>query len=319
MIAKVHKTAKVAGASNKGSASNLVDYLEKEKSSLEGGYFFGRGQKEDFRRDITRTEATLHIDNNTSRLGKKDTKFFMVTLNFSDREQAHILKNITGRKINQIEDLSPKEKQLYERKLQDFTKAAMQNYAENFGRGISEKDLVYVAKIEHNRHYRGNDEKVKLGEVKAGDKKKGLNTHVHIIVSRKDQSQKLKLSPNAIERAARSGHKVNGKDGVIKGFNHETFKLKTERTFDKQFSYSRTYDESYASKSKNEVLEDVTRMYKNSLTPIEYKQLAALSDQNREMVYKYFTNPTSMLQEKIKESFTNQLNLKQRIKDQIVR
>ena len=60
MIVKVHKQNNTPKASNKGSVSNLIDYLEKENNSLEnGGFFFGRTNDDEifsyeinFRHDI---------------------------------------------------------------------------------------------------------------------------------------------------------------------------------------------------------------------------------------------------------------------------
>ena len=68
MIMKVHKPSSTPGADNKGSVSKLIDYLEKENSSLEnGGFFFGRTNDDDrFQDMITRTQAAMAIDRNTS-------------------------------------------------------------------------------------------------------------------------------------------------------------------------------------------------------------------------------------------------------------
>ncbi len=75
-----------------------------------------------------------------------------------------------------------------------------------------------------------------------GNAKKGLNTHVHVVVSRRDKQQRLKLSPLANSRG--SQNKLNGKNVQI-GFNRSEFVNKAERIFDKKFAYDRALQESY--------------------------------------------------------------------------
>ncbi|NKI28213.1 hypothetical protein HCG49_16795 [Arenibacter sp. 6A1] len=319
MIVKVHRQRNTPAANNKGSASNLVSYLEKENNSLENqGFFFGRSADRDtFQENITRTQAVMAIDHNVKGLRKSDTKFFMLTINLSAREQAHIAGKIAGKKVDHISELSVRQRELFEKKLRDFTRGVMGEYAKNFKRGLEEKDLVYVAKIEHQRRYKGYEEAVKSGEKKSGALKEGFQSHVHIVVSRKDRTQRISLSPNAKERIARGGHCLNGKE-VVKGFNHETFKLKTEKLFDQQFAYNRKYQESYASKSNSEALQSITRAYKEALTPKEFKEMSALSDANLIMIYKYFTKPSKALLFKISSQIKGQLDLKAKVAQQTI-
>lgn len=319
MIMKVHKPSSTPGADNKGSVSKLIDYLEKEKSSLEnGGFFFGRTKDDDrFQDMITRTQAAMAIDRNIKGLKKKDSKFFMLTLNFSSKEQEHMASKIAGRKITDVDQLNERERQVYEQKMKMYTQKVMDEYAKNFNRGLTEKDMVYVSKIEHNRTYKGNDPEVLNGDKKSGDKKPGMHTHVHIVVSRQDATQTKSLSPNAKELKANSHHVLNG-NKVTKGFNHEVFKLKTERLFDKEFAYGRKFHESYSAKSNNESLKSVATMYKNQLTPQEYKEMAALSDSNLNMVYRYFTKPNQAMLHKLNTNIQNQLSLKAKVQDQML-
>lgn len=320
MITKVHSNRNLPGNSNQGSSKNLIDYLEKEQNSLENnGFFFGRTKDSNqFRNDITRSEAFISIDENTKGLRKTDSKFFMITLNLSEKEQKHLARKVSGKSISSISELSKKEKKLYEKNLQQYTKNVMDIYAKNFNRGITEKDLVYVAKIEHERRYKGYEEAVEKGRAKSGDKKKGLHTHVHIVVSRKDKTQSLSLSPNAIEKIAKSNHVVNGKQ-VTKGFNHELFKLKSEQQFSNQFNMPMTYDESYQSKSSNPALTSISNNFKKNLTPKEYKNLASLSDANLKLVYSFFTNPSKAVLGKLTSIVKNEINLVKRMSQQSMR
>lgn len=90
----------------------------------------------------------------------------------------------------------------------------MQNYANGFNKGLQNKDVVYFAKIHHDR--------------KAGDID---NMHAHIIVSRKDITNSIKISPM-------TNHKGEKKTGTAKGsFNRSEFYQKAEQSFDTNFKY----------------------------------------------------------------------------------
>ena len=103
-------------------------------------------------------------------------------------------------------------------------------YAKNFNKGLSKADIKFYGKIHFNRSRSDNE----------------LNMHCHLIVSRKDQTNKKKLSPL-------TNHK-NTKNGVIKGgFDRVNLFQQVERSFDKLFSYNRQLSESfeYANTMKN--------------------------------------------------------------------
>src|ERR1035438_6341903 len=97
----------------------------------------------------------------------------------------------------------------------------MDIYAGNFNgknganKNLTGGDLVYYAKLEEKRYYKGTDEAVKQRKAKQGDVIPGDNTHVHVIVSRTDKSKIIKLSPL-----------VNDK----KLFSRENFKLDRKST-----------------------------------------------------------------------------------------
>ena len=81
--------------------------------------------------------------------------------------------------------------------------------------------------------------------VKQGMKKPGLQTHVHIIVSRKDVTNKLSLSPGS--KYMESESTLNGKK-VMRGFKRDQFFERAEKTFDKLFDYDRNYVQTYAAR-----------------------------------------------------------------------
>ena len=81
---------------------------------------------------------------------------------------------------------------------------------------------------------------MKRGEL-AKKKRKGerLNDmHAHIIVSRKDRANKLKLSP-------KTNHRGTAKGAVRGGFDRTDFFRKCERCFDVRMNYNREIKESF--------------------------------------------------------------------------
>lgn len=225
MIVRVHKVG-----DNKGSSSNLLEYLNKEDEKKD---FFARTAFFDHdKENILLGEAVRKIDENKGRLAKDENKFYMLTINPSGKELHHLMP----KGIHKTEDLTEKQMQEYEKKLQDYTRKVMESYARSFHREVKGKDLVYVAKIEHNRYYSGKEAK-ELG-VKQRAKKEGLQTHVHVVVHRYDKEKTKKLSPLANKYAVSGNTTLNNRK-VQSGFNHLDFRLDNEKTFDKMFAYSR--------------------------------------------------------------------------------
>jgi len=204
---------------NTGSCSQLVFYLEKEnlgKNLSEHRLFFSQNQEE-----VLYNQVIESIDKNgKGGLGKKDAKFYSLVIAPTQEELEHIGNS--------------------EEKLREYTREAMQAYAENFNKGLNSQDLVWYAKIEDSRTYK-NEIDIPLNKHK-GDEKEGLQTHIHVIVSRKTADKKSKISPLANEKG------VEGKIGdmtVMKGFDRNNYKFACEKIFDEKFSYPRKTEESY--------------------------------------------------------------------------
>lgn len=245
MYTKIQTSIKANG--NKGSSIAIATYLEKEdllheSASLKvneipekrSGFFNHNSD------GIYKTDVVEAIDNNKKALGKKDSKFYCITLAPTKSEQMHLLSQITNHQIDSVEKLTRKQFDLFEGKLKEYANSVMNEYAKNFKReGLNRGDqLIYFGKIEHKRQYKGTDKLVKDGKIKSGEYKPGLQSHVHIIVSRKDKAQKFKLSPLAHERAGKANSKLNGSK-VQRGFDRVAFKISTEQIFDKHFNYNR--------------------------------------------------------------------------------
>jgi hypothetical protein len=207
-VGKGEKTA------NTGSCGALVTYLEKEnKEAKEQAYFFDHARDQ-----VLPSEVIQTIDQNIQKLGKSDAKYFMVTISPSEKELRHIQNNTE--------------------QLRDYARAVMEEYAAAFDRGITGLDLVYFGKIEQGRKFTGADQAVQLGLAREGSQKPGLHTHVHIVVSRKDKSQRLKLSPETNHRANRGNFQG--------GFDKIRFFMACEKAFDQRFSYMRTQEEKFS-------------------------------------------------------------------------
>ncbi len=192
--------------SNTGSSVGVTNYLEHEEldrinNGQEREHFFTYDKEQ-----VSAREATFKIDNNKAQLMKKDSKFFVVTVSPSEKEVKAM-----GR--------TPEERSANFKKY--INEGVLELYAENFGKDLQAKDLMYYGKIHHER-----------------GSKTGEQMHAHIIVSRKDITNKIKLSPQTNHRGT--------KKGAIKGgFDRTEFFKNSENTFDKGFNYSRDFKESF--------------------------------------------------------------------------
>jgi len=161
---------------NKGSAGRLMNYLEHEaRENKQNCKFFNQ-----FSDDFSSEQVQKHMDNNVKGLKKDDAKFYSIVISPSEEELKHI-----GNDKN---------------RLKEYTKTVMKNYAENFNlnkeKRLDKNDIVWYATFHESRKYGGSDKEVKEGRVKSGETKKGEQTHVHIVVSRRDKDQKISLTPN---------------------------------------------------------------------------------------------------------------------------
>ena len=97
-----------------------------------------------------------------------------------------------------------------------------------------------IAKLENQAPHQQNGKRIVQGM-----KKEGNQSHIHIIVSRKDASNKFSLSPGSKYKA--SDVELNGKP-VKRGFDRDKFFKAAEKTFDKTFGYQRNFAETYTAR-----------------------------------------------------------------------
>lgn len=229
---------------NTGSCTVFVNYLSKEDKDkgLEMEFYFNHDKDR-----ITSLEVIQSIDNNCPNIEKNEAKFYSLVVAPRPEEMNH-LKN-------------DKEQ------LKAFVRDTMDIYAQNFNKkdgspkNIQGKNLVYYAKLEENRYYQGTDEEVKQGRAKQGDIMPGDNTHVHVIVSRKDKSKEIKLSPLVTSKNL---------------FCREDFKDKCCDHFDKKYDYVGSGKEL----KKHKVMRDGTIDERIAYIKKEYEQRKALRDKD---------------------------------------
>jgi hypothetical protein len=231
---------------NKGSCGALVSYLEKENRTIgdenknEEMWFNG------ICRDISPQEVRVKIDNNVSKLGKNDAKFYLINISPSQKEIEFLQKNF-GEKAA-------------EEKLKEFTLRVMDEYARNFKRpGVEgNTDLLWYGKLEHYRYYSHMDTEVKEGINKVGTRKEGCQLHVQVIVSRKDITGRLKLSPMNNSRGKNPEHSAK-----LGQFDRKAFKQAGESLFDSIFNFQRELKDTmnYSVVMKNGSIQQKQQMY----------------------------------------------------------
>lgn len=316
MVIKFQTSEKSNG--NKGSSSALANYLEKEdlqkeKDALDKGElpmprtgFFSHEKN-----GLMKSEVISGIDTNKKGLDNKTAKFYAVNISPSEKEQKHILKNVTGKKIKSIDELSRKELKKYETFLKDYSRKIMNEYATHLKReGLNNgSQLVYFGKVEHQRHFKGNDSEVKNQQAKSGNKKPGLNSHVHIIVSKQDITMKMKLSPLAKDKGKEKKCITNGV-ARQRGFDRNLFNIKAENLFDKQFNYKRELSEKVEFRieaSKNPILKTRIELEQNKREKerLEEKLIENYDQRNN------YKNTDKQLSQNIEPTIENKNNSKE--------
>ena len=192
---------------NSGSSRRLANYLEHEdlKKKKKGIYtegFFNLTED-----NIYKSKVIKDIDANIGQLLKTDAKFYAIHVSPSKKE---------------IQAMGNTEQEQAEAMKRYIREVFIPEYAKNFNKELSATEIKFYGKIHFDRS-RSNNE---------------LNIHCHLIVSRKDQVNKKKLSPL-------TNHK-NTKNGIIKGgFDRVNLFLQLEQGFDKLFNYNRQPKESF--------------------------------------------------------------------------
>lgn len=215
---------------NKGSSGQLVNYLEKENRllyqqdpQLEPEYWFNHESQ-----GIQAYQVRYDIDHNIDRLSRDDAKFFLVNISPSENELLFLKEEFGEEGAKQ--------------QLKQYANKLMDDYAKNFkkDRVQSNKDILYYGKLENHRYYTHKDEKVRQRLAKRGDQKPGEQMHVQIVVSRKDITDTIRLSPMNNSRGKNQAHSLK-----VGQFDRVAFKEAAELKFDQAFGYDRELKETF--------------------------------------------------------------------------
>ncbi|MEL7269592.1 MAG: MobB family relaxase [Bacteroidota bacterium] len=254
------------------SVSDYVAYLEKENESIEPEkqeFFFN--QTED---QVSPETIITEIDGNTAKLKKTEPKFYSLIVSPSQRELKAIqnhpdaLKNYTRELMKDyaasfyrdtpitVDQIKYYAKIEHERTYRGFEKeivenapyrkkmVRLQNNIRKVTRGELEGNIKQMEK-ELAQLQRDIPHKINGKAITTGMKKEGVQTHIHIIVSRKNVTNTFSLSPGAKYKA--SEVEMHGKK-VQRGFHREQFFEASEKTFDRLFQYERNFVETYRAK-----------------------------------------------------------------------
>lgn len=216
---------------NAGSCRRLGNYLEHEDlERMEKGVytegFFNLTEE-----NLYKSQVVKDLDNNKAQLLKTDAKFYAIHISPSAKE---------------LQAMGTTEQEQAEAMRRYIREIFIPEYAKNFKKGLSAEDIKFYGKIHFDRD--------------RSDKSEG-NMHCHIIISRKDQHNKIKLSPLTNHR--------NTKKGTIKGgFDRTNLFQSVEQGFDKLFNYKRSIDESfeYYNIMKNGVISEQISLQEDMLT-----------------------------------------------------
>ena len=230
---------------NAGSSRQLANYLEHEdlERMEKGIYTDGFFNLTDD--NIHKSKVIKDIDTNIGQLLKTDAKFFAIHVSPSE---------------NELRAMGNTEQEKAEAMKRYIREVFIPEYAKNFNKGLSEADIKFYGKIHFDRSRSDNEQ----------------NMHCHLIVSRKDQTGKKKLSPL-------TNHK-NTKNGVIKGgFDRVNLFLQVELGFDWLFSYNRQQTESFNHRNvmKNNSISEQLKLQEQNFQPSERKK-EINQDDNRE-------------------------------------
>ncbi len=218
---------------NAGSCRQLTNYMEHEdlermeKGIYTEGFF---NLTED---NIYKSAVIKDIDSNIGQLLKTDAKFYAIHVSPSESE----LRAMGNTEQKQAEAMKRYIREVF-----------ILEYAKNFNKGLSGTDIKFYGKVHFDRNRSDNE----------------LNMHCHLIVSRKDQTNKKKLSPL-------TNHK-NTKNGIIKGgFDRVNLFQQAEQGFDKLFGYNRRQTESfqYHNTIKNGTISKLFELQEQEIQPCE--------------------------------------------------
>ena len=216
---------------NARSSRQLTAYLEHEDLERMEQGIYTEGFFNLTEDNLYKSQVVKGIDNNKAQLLKTDAKFYAIHISPSEKE----LKAMGNTEQEQAEAIKRYIREVF-----------IPEYAKNFNKGLSTKDIKFYGKIHFDRDRSKSNEN---------------NMHCHLIVSRKDQANKIKLSPVTNHR--------NTKKGVVKGgFDRTNLFQQAEQGFDSLFNYNRHLTETfeYYNTMKNGAIGEQMKMQEKKIT-----------------------------------------------------
>jgi hypothetical protein len=293
-------TAQKLDPNYSASVADFVAYLEKEnegKALEDQEPFFNH-----FGDAFSSKEVIQDIDSNTAKLKKNEPRFYTITVSPSASELKQIennpeaLKNYTkaimedyakafhreidGKAIT-LNDIKYYAKIEHERTYKGTDKVIQENapFRKEIVQLNNEIQEIKSGKREGSIQDKQDNIKQLINDaphkingklIQQGMTKEGAQSHIHIIVSRKDQSNRYSLSPGSKHKA--SEVTLHGKT-VKRGFNRDSFYENAEKKFDKLFDYKRNFVEKY--ESRKMFLKNTKQYYANIMgLPTNEKTMA---------------------------------------------
>ena len=221
---------------NTGSCRQLVNYMEHEDLERIGKGIYTEGFFNLTDDNIYKSKVIKDIDSNIGQLLKTDAKFYAIHVSPSEKE----LRAMGNTEQEQAEAMKRYIREVF-----------IPEYAKNFNKELFASDIKFYGKIHFDRS-RSEYE---------------LNMHCHLIVSRKDQTNKKKLSPL-------TNHKNTQKGTVTSGFDRVNLFQQAEQGFDKLFGYKRQQSESfdYHNTMKNGSISEQLELQEQKITGEKKKE-----------------------------------------------
>ncbi|MDF0708603.1 MobB family relaxase [Flagellimonas okinawensis] len=323
-------TRQQLGSNFRASSRDFVKYLEKEnegKSIEEQELFFNHTEN-----NIMPDRVIAEIDANTAKLSKRDPKFYSIMVSPSQAELKHIgdspekLKEYTRElmkayaasfyrnqevsvkdvlyfaKLERERTYSEKDKAVKENQAYASKILELQHQVRAIKEGREQGDMgklqERIQTLEREAPHQQNGKRIVPGMTKEGHQ-----SHIHIIVSRKDVTNSHSLSPGSKFRTSET--MLNG-EKVKQGFDRDTFYRAAEKRFDRQFGYRRNFVETYH--ARNLLDKDPKRFFAALLgLPTNEKQAA------KQLLFKAGVKVPSIPTNKAKLAYKAMMKLKKGI------
>lgn len=217
---------------NAGSSRRLASYLEHEDMKRMEQRIYTEGFFNLTEENLYKSQVVKDIDNNKAQLLKTDAKFYAIHVCPSTKE---------------LQAMGKTEQEKVKAMKRYIREVIIPEYAKNFNKGLSAEDIKFYGKIHFDRD-------------RSSENNEG-NMHCHVIVSRKDQSNKIKLSPL-------TNHRDTKKGMVTGGFDRANLFQNVEKGFDNLFNYNRPLEESfeYYNLMKNGNIDEQLKMQEKQFT-----------------------------------------------------